>query len=175
MGDPKGLLVVTIGFGPTDLLRSLELDTDDNLKVVFAAAAQGLVGTHGWIGGAWQKNPIELGYSADATFQLSNLALAAGTNNIDSSAVPAGELWYLPNIAITYVGTPPTLIRATVIKSGVGYTLLEQRTIVSNQWYSVPNVLLMKPGDTLRWHAEGCTLNDDGYLNAIGWRVDIDQ
>ncbi len=63
MAAPKGFLVVPIGENPDGDLRMLELDANDYLKVVFAAAAQGLVGTHGWLDSAWQKNPLAFGFS----------------------------------------------------------------------------------------------------------------
>ena len=177
MGEPKGLLVVPIGFGPTDLLRSLELDASDNLKVAFAAAAQGLVGTHGWIGGAWQKNPLLFGYTSDLFQEVSNTNLPAGTSFINAATVPAGEIWVFTNIAHRYDGTPPAQILTSKHIDAIPADAVVFQTLlpVSTQYYDRQGWWVLSEGWYLRSAIVGGTLGDDAYLRAWGFKVDIDQ
>ena len=175
MGDPKGLLVVPIGFGPTDLLRSLELDADDNLKVAFAAAAQGLVGEHGWISGAWQKNPLAFGYSERLSGRIFDTALVAGTTILQVSVVPAGEIWVLTSVAMLYIGTSPTYIQMFINDTVALELIARQPAPVSDQLYDRQGWWVLKAGDNVGYAVVGATLNDDLYGYYFGFRVDIDQ
>ena len=175
MGEPKGFLVVPVGWNPSDKLRSLEVDDADNLKVAFAAAAQGLVGLHGWIGGAWKKAPIPFGISGSVYRFWMNTALAAGNVVVDDTAVPAGEVWVITRIGKRYDGTSPTNFNSAVISGAISATVSEQFAPVSAQWYFDTLNLVLFPGDILRVGIVGATLNDDLYASAAGYRIDIDQ
>ena len=66
MADPKGFLVVPVGFRADGTIHALELDTSDRLKVLVDAItgsvivtqttpANLLTGIHGWDGDSWEK------------------------------------------------------------------------------------------------------------------------
>jgi len=177
MGEPKGVIVVPIGFGPSDDLRSLELDSADNLKVAFDAAAQGLVGPHGWISGAWQKNPVLLGYSGPAVPSIVNLSLPAGTSNQDSTPVPAGEVQVISALSVRVVSTSITTLIAIWMALGatVQVVLVRQVPPVSGTFYLLTGQWVMTEGDFFRCSLVGATLNDDLNFSAAGYRVDLDQ
>jgi hypothetical protein len=175
MGEPKGFIVVPIGFGPSDDLRSLELDTDDNLKVAFAAAAQGLVGPHGWINGAWQKNPVSFGASAALGRSWSTIALPAGNSFVADSAVPAGEIWVITHQTAWVVSATITRMRFFLNISGVNFETWVQITPGSDVRYDRQGWWVLFPGDFMQLRVESATLNDDASAVAAGFRVDIDQ
>lgn len=135
----------------------------------------GMAHTYGYVGGAWQKDPLRLGYSAQVARTISNTSLAAGATTVDDTAVPVGEIWEMHVIAIQYTGTVSgVVIQALVVNGTTSQPVLEQRAITSGQWYIWTGKLIMKEGDYLRLAISGATLNDDGSLRAMGMRVDID-
>jgi hypothetical protein len=175
MGEPKGFIVVPIGFGPSDDLRSIELDADDNLKVAFPAAAQGLVGPHGWIGGAWQKNPLPFGYSGFKGQYKENLSLPAGTSNLFSDVVPAGEIWVFSALSFQYTGTVPTAVNIQISDGTTFYIVYSVLAPVSTALYATQGVYIVPVGGQIAWQVQGATLNNDLKCWAVGYRVDIDQ
>jgi len=175
MGEPKGFLVVPIGYNPSDALRALELDADDNLKVVFAAAAQGLVGEHGWIGGAWQKNPLQMGYSGQIAERVVEANGTGGSVALNGSAVPAGEIWVVTNIAARDVNTNPAAMLFQFVVGGGGMGVAAQAAPGANVSKGFQGTWILKAGDNVRVTMTGTALNDDLYLWFTGWRVDIDQ
>jgi len=219
MAEPKGFLVVPVGFNPSGDLRALELDANDYLKVALAAwlegavdvkgytgaawkellvnasgqaivvgkgtseevnvallaPARGLVGSHGWINAAWQKDPQRLGYSAFKGQYKTNLTLPAGSYNMASDVCPAGQIWVFSSIAAQYGGTAP-LSFVYYIADGVNtYPIYSNYSIVPAQVYPVTGQFIVPAGGWIIWRVTGATLNDDLYGYAVGYRVDINQ
>ena len=130
--------------------------------------------SYGWINGAWQKNPLLFGYSGEKEIAVSNTSLAAGANDLDSTAVPAGEIWVITHVAMSYVGTAPTHIEAKTVGASA-IMLFRQLAPVTTVVYDRQGWWIMEEGDLLRCTVAGATLNDDLYLWATGFKVDIDQ
>jgi hypothetical protein len=175
MGEPKGFLVVPIGFNPSDDLRSLELDASDNLKVAFAAAAQGLVGPHGWVSGAWQKSALPFGPSGTVTRSFSNTSLPAGTSIKDDSIVPAGELWVITVVIAVMFSATITSMYPMVKVGGIYARIFSENAPITTYRYDRQCQVVLMPGDNLAIGVVGATLNDDVYMDALGYRMDIDQ
>lgn len=131
--------------------------------------------SHGWVNGAWQKNPILFGYSADKEIAVSNTSLAAGANDLDAPTVPAGEIWVITHVASSYVGTAPTHMEVKIIHASGASMIFRQLAPVSSSVHDRQGWFVLEEGDILRCSVAGATLNDDLYLWATGFRVDIDQ
>jgi hypothetical protein len=130
----------------------------------------------GWIGGAWQKDPLRLGFSAQRLINASDTALGAGANDVDSGSVAAGELWVITNIAVRYAGTVAGVVLTPGFYDGSNlFPVGEERSITSGQWYAYQGEWILVEDDVLRLQVAGATLNDDAYIRASGFRVDIDQ
>ncbi len=175
MAAPKGFLVVPIGENPDGDLRMLELDADDNLKVALAGAAQGLVGTHGWIAGAWQKDPLRFGYSGTVVLSASDTNLGAGANDVDLTTVPAGELQVITNIVWEYTGTTPTEVEVSLYDGSTAYPLFTVSNPITTEWYDKQGFWVVPPTGFIRCSIVGATAGDDLQLRATGFRVDLDQ
>lgn len=104
---------------------------------------------------------------------IGTASLAAGTNNIDDSAVPAGEIWVITNLRFQYTGTPPTRVNAALVSGGTGYPLFAVLAPASGQDYDRQGFWVMAEGDVLRVSVTGATLNDDLYLHATGFKTDL--
>lgn len=131
---------------------------------------------YGWVGDKWQKNPLAFGYSGTIRVLVSNTDLTAGTNTLAHTAVPAGEIWNIENIAAQYVGTVTNVLLIPVIDTGgILYVIGQSSVAVTGDYVRFPGPFTLKPGDILKLLVAGATLHDDAYLFATGYRVDIDQ
>ena len=154
----------------TEQLRTLEK------RVAFLERLENAMAqNHGYIGGAWQKDPIRLGYSDVVRRAWSDTNLSAGANSEDDTAVPAGEIWVITNIAAAYVGTMTNVtLKFIVYSSATEYRLCEFTGLTSGVWASWQGEIVLEPGELLRVGVANATSGDDLYAAAVGWRVDID-
>lgn len=130
---------------------------------------------HGYYSGAFRKSPIAFGASGVVRVNVSNTALVAGSNTLESGAVPAGELWVITNLVISYVGTVTNVALYMSFYSGASNVdIFAQIPPVSNVRYDRQGWWVMQPTETLRLRIFGATLNDDAFLVLTGFRVDID-
>lgn len=129
---------------------------------------------YGYIGGAWQKNPLQWGYYGQVLLHYQNLALAAGVNNIDSAAVPANTIWVLTSITTAYVGTIVGVsIFLQIYDGATAYMLYSEAHIVTNEYLDRQGMWVLKAGDIIRYTIAGATLNDDAYLNIAGYAMTL--
>jgi hypothetical protein len=152
--------------------------TSSGLMVPVLVDASGRIGVEslGYISGAWQKNPLAFGLSAAVYRTWSSTTLAAGDNTLNDSAVPAGEVWVITNMAARYVGTFATVhLRLVIVNGGVGYVQFEIDPPHNDHIEGQQGWWVLFPGDNLRLFITGATLNDDAFAYATGFRVDIDQ
>ena len=197
MAEPKGFLVVPLGFNPSGILRALELDESDRLKVlvdsitgIVSVSLDGQTGTlkvaqqspsslatgnHGWISGAWQKSPIPFGASGFVEESLVSTTLPAGTSFLSGTACPAGEMWVISNIAIRYTGTVAGVTINARIVNSVNIDVFGVTPPVSGQYYDRQGHWVIFPGGYVRQLIIGATLNDDASLQYTGYKLDIDQ
>ena len=173
MAVPKGRLVTPVGFDPTGNPLALEVDAAGFLKVVFLGAAQGLVGTHGYVNAAWYKNPIQFGYSTTLGIAVDNLSIPAGNSNQNSSAVPAGWIWVITGFQFIYIGTPPAVVQIALSLNGSVIRVYRQLTPASGVGYDRQGWWVLKEGDYAQMQIIGGTLNDDIYFHAAGFAVQI--
>ena len=131
---------------------------------------------HGWIDGAWQKDPLSLGYSDIVARVVVEQNLSAGFNLLNDSAVPAGEIWVLTNISVLYIGTVAN-VQCTVLLNinGSYYQIWDFVPPASNRVGDRQGFWILHPGDYLAIEILNATAGDDLGLRGIGFRVDIDQ
>ena len=173
MAAPKGKLVTPVAFDPSGYPLALEVDADGHLKVVFTSPAKGLVGSHGYVGGAWQKNPILLGYSDRLLISVSNEALAAGYNVLDIDPVPAGWVWVVTHFAIMYGGTSPDAVDIYICDAATAVFIYRQHSPDSWRLYDRQGWWVLREEDFIRYYVYGATLNDNLYGYANGFKVQL--
>jgi len=78
MADPKGLLVVPVGFRSNGSLHAFEMDNSDRLKISPFNPS------------AWEKR---------VSVVQTTISVGAGNTNVTSAAVPASKLWTIQAIA----------------------------------------------------------------------------
>jgi len=173
MADPKGNLVTPVAFDPSGYPLALEVDANGYLKVATASADNFLVGTHGYVSGAWHKSPISLGYSSIVGERIINTNLPAGNSDINSTAVPEGKIHILTNLAYLYIGNTATTLGLGIYRAPTNFTIFVTYSPVSARYYDRQGWWVLKAGDLCRLSVFGATAGDDLYLDIVGFAVDI--
>jgi len=154
-------------FGETasGILVPLLLESDGSLPAI----------SKGWIGAAWQKNPLALGYSGDKTQEVAVADATAGTNSLTGAAVPAGELWVVEAISSRDTTSVPTSVLLTVFVNSVTLILTSQLTVAAGEFVNWSGAVTLSEGDKVIAVLYGCTLNDNIDMRYHARRIDIDQ
>lgn len=127
----------------------------------------------GWDGGAWHKLPMVWGYSGIAEESLADTNLPGGTNNINGTAVPAGEIWVITHANVRYIGTNPTLLRIKVVGLATLIDIAEDKSPVSDKYLFWDGKIYLQEGDYVRFTAYGATATDDLYGHYAGYKMKI--
>jgi len=130
-------------------------------------------GGWGWDGTRWRKDNLTWGYNGTLANRQSTLAAAAGTNTLNHSIVPAGEVWVIVTHGMVNANTavPGTLY---AVISGVGYTVKAYGTMVAGIWSTgVPLGIVLAAGDYMSAMFESCVLNDDLYSDITGYKMKV--
>ncbi len=130
---------------------------------------------YGWISGAWQKQPMVMGFSDTKAESISDTNLDAGVNYLDGAQVPAGEVWVVKYAGVYYVGTAPSKLRIAPNIDAVSFDVLTVTSPSANIWYTVTLGVVMGQGDYMRAIIEGATAGDTALLRWYGVKIDIDQ
>jgi hypothetical protein len=176
VGSSNEPLTETAGFAYTgSLWVPVSCDASGNLNVIAGAGSFADALNKGYIGSAWQNDPLRMGYSSDVTEAVSELNAVGGTNVLYGTACPAGEIWNVQAISArnnTRAGTYWE-IRAQVNSIWIFLAIDSAPAAgVSVMWSG--NITLSQ-GDRLALVAVGCVAGDDLYLEYHGVTVDIDQ
>jgi len=175
MAVPQGYLIVPVGFNPSGDMRALELDADDALKVALSEAAKGLVGMHGWIGGAWQKQPIIFGYSGLGGGTLEDASASTTGFSLFSDYVPDGEVWQVFAASVRNCTSGGAVCNLSAPPTGPGVLMVFDMS-AANRWYTYDGPMVyVGPGQQLRFAFEGVTVGDRILARFSYVRLDIDQ
>lgn len=177
MGEPKGLLIVPIGFRADGTLRTLELTDSDELKIAIANAAAGLVGPHGWYASTWQKNPLLLGYSGRGSTEYIAQSTGDSPTEAIGVVVPAGEIWVVQSMMAYHNDTAARQF-SFQIYDDTAETWREiyiSPSLAQNTSISAPHVIVMAPGDRIKAVVWSLTNGRSVLGEAWYMRVDLDQ
>jgi hypothetical protein len=172
--DASGNLVAGLVAGST---IEVTQDTASALLATVSLAADQNVQAraYGWISGAWQKNPLLLGFSDTVQQATSTTTLPAGTSAINGEAVPAGEMWLITNMSMRMLSATITVLSLYLVIDGAAMGIFQQPTPATNVIYDRQGHWALGPGDNVRGVVAGATLNDDFFMEICGIRVDLDQ
>jgi hypothetical protein len=149
--------------------------TSEEVNAALLAPARALVGPHGWIGSAWQKQPINIGYSGRVKERFSAASGAGGDTIALSTAVPAGEI-HVVNFVAAYHDDPTA--RDLVFYANDGTLNYELAAFPASAQYAVkvqPVEFAIAPGDKLRVVCFSMAGSKNVQCSYWGRRVDIDQ
>lgn len=104
----------------------------------------------------------------DAKYDLN---LPAGTASLNSTVVPAGQLWNVTAFHMRMVSSTITTMYAQIINGGSGMRPYQIATPVSGVYYTYSGSLWLKAGDYMQCWVLAATLNDDLYLGLHGTKL----
>jgi len=146
---------------------------DADVEVKQTTPADLTPGVCGWDGSQWRKLTLLFGYTGIYVSSVTNTNLAAGTNTLSDTAVPAGEIHVITNILIRYVGTAPTQISARITSGGTTVDLYVLRPPVTAISYDRQGWWVLGPDDVLKLVVLGATAGDDATIDIAGFRMKI--
>jgi len=126
-----------------------------------------------WDGSVWRKQPLLFGFSELAGEILAAGSLAAGTNVLAGAAGAAGEIAIVRQVAVRYVGTPPTSLQVLSVGTPGTPPVLAEYSVVSNTWYCARCFLVLEEGDYLTAVTAGATAGDALYFRYSGYKMSI--
>jgi len=130
-------------------------------------------GQWGHDGTQWRKLRLLFGYTDTLRIRKVEANAVAGTNVLESSAVPAGEIWVVSLVrgwdAISAVGTS----NIGVVTGGVNYPLDDQVAPAAGADARFTGSLVLKEGDKLRFTVWGATAGDVLYLIGLGYEMGV--
>lgn len=144
-----------------DTYIPVEIDIDGKISIA----------SHGYLNSVWQPNPLQLGFSDAKRINVSEQATGA-THNVESSAVPTGELWVVEMITGRDQTSAPNRIQLGMYNSQL-YPVLIDTAPTANNWTVWTGAVLLEEGDKLRANFQGCSINDTLALRALARIIDM--
>ena len=155
--------------------RVVKVDAEGNLVIAVKIDQSVRAKGYGWVGSAWHKNPLVIGYSYTISESIQPETVSEGENVLASTPVPEGEIWRVEVISASDLTSVPTNVQLRVISGGVLITLLTNTTPAVGVWDTLVASMTLRQGDTVGVRFAGITADDDIRLNYCGYKIDIDQ
>lgn len=130
-------------------------------------------GSYGWDGSDWHKLPLMWGYTDRLFESLGGIKSGDGVYDVQSSAVPAGEIHVIQRVSLRNVsGSRGTMLFSTGT-GGVWITLAWAATQPQFTPLMVAGPIVIKAGDTIRVLQNNC-LNGDVLEGGIwGYKMKV--
>lgn len=126
-----------------------------------------------WDGSEWRRQPFVFGFSGPAGESVQDTNLGAGNSLLHTTAVSAGEVHVVRQVAFKYIGTAPTSLVAYPTNAPATTVVLTEYTVVSDVWYYAQCWLLLEEGDKMTCSVVGATAGDDLYFRYSGYKMSI--
>lgn len=180
VGDLAGIC----GHDGTNWLK-VAVDANGYLKVIGGGVAGAievtqdtpgdlLTGIHGHVGGAWQKQPLQFGYSGAVGERVTDSSADAGDNTLQTTAVPAGEVHIVTTIHTVNVDTDVAYILISRVGNSTTYNMKRQASPGIGISVDMLGTIVLAPGDYIKASFGSCTAGDTIRLMTTGYKFDID-
>jgi hypothetical protein len=126
---------------------------------------------YGWDGSAWRKLPLVWGYSEQYLEIESASGVASGTQSLNLSTVPSGEIWVVSIISAW--ATAATIDRISLrLRDGVDqYVFEEQAYDTAYLTVSARGPFILQEGDSMRATFVNCSGGEDLHAYANGYKM----
>lgn len=176
VGSSNEPLTETAGFAYTgSLWVPVSCDASGNLNVIAGAGSFADALNKGYIGSAWQNDPIRYGYSAVESEIVTDTNAGAGFQNLTGTTVPAGEIWVIENMFVTNVTRAFTYTSFRGIIDGNAIFLHYSAGAAAGIPAFWGGRATLGPGDNTVVKIGNCTAGDTISMGYNYVRIDIDQ
>jgi len=117
------------------------------------------------------SNERLVGFSGIVEEALINKDLLAGTNTLNGSAVPVGEVWKVTAATIHYSGTPPSALFIMAVGLADELMILHKPSPSSETWYFWNGEIYLQSGDYMCGVVTGATAGDDLRFRYAGIKM----
>lgn len=128
---------------------------------------------HGYDGSAWRKLALVWGYSDVYGEWEQETNVSAGNNTLTFSTVGAGEIWVVTGFSAFCAQTNITRVELRASVGGTAIRIKQAPYGTANQTVDWAGVLVLKEGDELTVLFTACSLNDDIFASAWGYKMSI--
>ncbi len=151
-------------------------DTATDLKATVDLAANQNVQSrgYGWIDGDWQKQPIITGYSDMQVEKVEVASAPSGTNLLNSTTVPAGEIWKVETVSIRDINSAPSRVDLLLYSPSGSSVIISDLSPGANVWILWQGNMTMMEGEYLQAQMFGITATDLLQFIYRSVRIDID-
>lgn len=181
VGDLAGIC----GHDGTDWLK-VKTDANGYLYVVGTGTAGAievtqdtpgdlLVGQHQYDGTNWRKSNLLWGYNDRWAERATNLNATVGTNNLSTTAVPAGYVYWVAAARMLNNTSAITSYRLELLGDGVAVPIELLASPAAAESLLWSGGLPLKEDDVVRAIFYGCVAGDDLYLDVWGYMMKIDM
>jgi hypothetical protein len=119
--------------------------------------------------------PVIFGIYERYRLHYENLALTAVNQTLAMTAVPSGYIVVLTNMSFRYNGTAPNRVEFNLIDGAVTYEVWGVKPSVANTVYSWQGQLPMIPSEYIGVFLQTPTLNDDIYIDLLGYTMKVER
>ena len=130
-------------------------------------------GLWGFDGTQWRKLPMLLGFSSQFAQENHVANATAGTNVLNLATVPAGEIWRVSSIAAFDANSVVTAISFGASLTTFTHYLATVDTPAASVLLLWSGEIVLIAGQLVTCSFYGCTLNDDLYLTACGYKMAV--
>lgn len=159
-----------------DSWEKVTIDASGHLQVDVAAAIALSVQQQQYTGSAWVKSNLLWGYNDLFAEVVYDTNASAGTNTLETTAVPSGYVYILTSCMVVNINSVCTRIRKLAWRSGTEYCDFDTSSSPAAGIHQpIACWIPLKEGDTVRGVFYGCVLNDDIYLAVWGYKMKINM
>jgi len=127
----------------------------------------------GWTGSAAVRLGMVWGYNDRYAEYEESLNVSVGDRSVTFSTVPAGEVWVVESFAAWSAQTDVDTIYLKAHCDGADLCLAARGFTTEFRSVALPNRIILKADDYLWALFEGCSLNNDIYASANGYKMKV--
>ena len=130
-------------------------------------------GSWSWDGTKWRKQPMLFGFSDTLADRQFIADTGAGDIDLTSSAVPAGEIWVVTNVAYRNRDNACTDIVVWPATDNKTPPIIANYAPTAGQWDCQVINIVMEEGDTMVFRFNGCVALDYIEMQMVGYSMSI--
>lgn len=127
----------------------------------------------GWTGTIYARLCVLWGYLDRYAEYEESLNVLVGDRSVTFSTVPAGEVWVVTSFAAWSAQTDVDTIYLKAHCDGADLVLAARGYTTEFRSIELPNSIILKEDDYLWALFEGCSLNNDIYASANGYKMSV--